>query len=640
MNSRFRRSLLLLLTGPCMAAAAHANPTPETHQAGVKYSPLALINRDNVDQLEVAWQFNTGDLPDPDYAGLFAFEDHPRLVDDKLIVCTPKRKVIALDARTGKKVWEFAPGNSPSTTKKCRGVGYWEDASAPAEQECRSRILLGTYDYRLLAIDARSGKACSNFGEAGAVKIPTSIPEMFAGEVSASSDVAVVGDTVVVGSAVSDNQRVNAPSGRVMAYHARSGEYLWQFDPVPRDPNDPAMASWAGGTDGFGQGNVWSSMAVDEELGLVYLPTTSTSDDFYGGNRVGDNHYSTSVVALNGKTGAVAWHQQLVHHNVFDYDLPTRPILVDYPVDGEAVPALVQITKMGLVFVFDRATGEPLVPLVERPVPQDYAVPGEVLSPTQPFPEGMPAVTPQHFSPEEAWGFTPFDRASCRRKTEPYSYGPIYTPPSLQGTLQMPGAGGGPNWGGGGWDPVNHILVIPTNRIPGIISLIPREQVRGIEGMRIKGRGNIVFENRGSAYAYEIDNLLSPLGAPCSAPPWAALTALDLVEKRILWEVPLGSIRDLAPIPMDWDLGAPGAGSPLVTAGGLVFIGYTADSALRAFDLASGEELWETALPASGTAVPISYEIDGEQYLVMPAGGHNLYSTSISDTVIAYKLPR
>lgn len=640
MISRIRRWGLPGVITLLVQSAAVANPAADAHQAGTKYSPLAQINRDNVSQLEVAWQFNTGDLPDADYAGLFAFEDHPRLIGGNLIICTPKRRVIAIDAKTGENRWEFDPEDSPATTKKCRGVGYWEDESGPRDDaHCRSRILLGTDDYRLLAIDARSGKPCTRFGESGAVKIPTNIPELFPGEVVASSDVAVVGDTVVVGSAVSDNQRVDAPSGRVMAYNARTGEYLWQFDPVPRDPNDPAMASWAQGTDGFGQGNIWSSMAVDNDLGLVYLPTTSTSDDFYGGNRVGDNHYSTSVVALDGETGEVVWHQQLVHHNVFDYDLPTRPILIDYPSNGEAVPALVQITKMGLVFVFDRATGEPLVPVVERPVSQDHAVPGEVLSPTQPFPEGMPAVSPQRFSPDDVWGFTPFDEAACRRKTEQYRYGPIYTPPSLQGTLFMPGAGGGPNWGGGGWDPENHILVIPSNRIPSIIALIPREDAGGLKGMRIKGRGNIEFENAGSAYAYEIDNLMSPLGAPCSEPPWAALTALDLVEKRILWEVPLGSIRELAPIPLDWDLGAPGAGSPLVTAGGLVFIGYTADSALRAFDLVTGEELWETALPASGTAVPITYEIDGEQYLVIPAGGHNLYSPDVGDAVIAYKLP-
>ncbi len=629
----------ILAAGLALLCTSASHAEVDNFQSGTKYSPLKKIHRNNVNDLEHAWTYRTGDMPGRDFQGLFAFEDHPRLIDGNLIVCTPNRRLIALDPASGEKRWEFRPGDSPALTKKCRGVAHWQDPQAAAGRHCQSRLILGTDDYKLVAIDAREGTLCRDFGEDGEVQMHSNIPELFVGEVAASSDPAVVGDVVVVGSSVADNQRAQAPSGRVLAYHARSGEFLWEFDPVPRDPNDPAMASWGKGTERYGQSNVWSSMAVDQKLGLVYLPTTSSSDDFYGGNRPGDNHYATSVVALHGATGKVAWHQQLVHHNVFDYDLPTRPILIDYPTYEGPVPALVQLTKMGLIFVFDRATGEPLVAIEERPVPQGGAVPGEVLSPTQPFPD-MPAVMPLGFSPDDVWGFTPLDESACRRTALQYRDGPIYTPPSEQGTIFMPGAGGGPNWGGGAWHPDSHIMVIPTNRVPGIISLIPREKAGHIKGMLVEGRGNLVFENAGSDYAFEIDQMFSPLGAPCSEPPWAALTAVDLVKRRIVWEVPLGSIRELAPLPLDIDLGAPGAGSALVTAGKLVFIGYSTDNAMRAYDVETGQELWEINLPASGNSVPVTYEIDNEQYIVIAAGGHSMFGGDISDMVIAYKLRR
>ncbi len=638
MTRTTRRATALSLLSLCLGA--HAGSLPDDHLTGTHYSPLQQITRDNVGSLELAWEYHTGDLPPADFPGLVAFEDHPTLVDGNLIICSIERRLIALDPASGEQRWVFDPGKSQSMTKKCRGVTAWRDDSAPAGSHCRTRLFLGTDDYRLLAIDAGDGRACENFGDNGAVKLPTSKPELFPGEVAAGSDPAVVNGVVVVGSAVLDSQRVDAPSGRVLAYDARSGDYLWQFDPLPRDPNDPAMASWGKGTDGFGQGNVWSSMAVDEQLDLVYLPTTSASDDFYGGNRPGDNHYTTSVVALRGATGEVVWHQQLVHHNVFDYDIPTRPMLIDYPKGGVPVPALLQNTKQGLVFIFDRATGEPLVPMVERPVPQAGKAPGEQLSPTQPFPEGMPTLAPQGFSPDDAWGFTPIDEYFCRKRVEDHLHGPIYMPASLQGTVTSPGFGGGPNWGGGAWDAAGGVVVVPSNRVPNILTLIPRDQLKLEGGMKIEASGKMTFENPGSPYAPQIEPLLSPLGAPCSQPPWAALTALDVVNRKILWEVPLGSIRELAPVPLDWELGAPGGGSPLLTAGGVVFIGYSTDGWLRAFDLASGEVLWRDDLPAPANSVPVTYAIDGVQYLVVAAGGHSVYGGKRSDAVRAYRLPR
>ncbi len=622
-----------------VAQASAADPAVDQHQLGTQYSPLTQINRDNVSRLELAWEFHTGDVP-PKEPGLIALEDHPSMIEGNLVVCSIKRRLTALDPATGEKRWSFDPKDPERPTKKCRGIANWVDREAAPGTACSSRIFLGTADYRLIAIDAKTGTPCPGFGANGEVRMPASKPELWPGEVSAASDPVVVNDVVVVGSAVADNQRVASPSGRVLAYDARSGEKRWEFDPVPRNPDDPAMASWKKGTDGIGQANVWSSMAADQALDLVYLPTTSPSSDFYGAIRPGDNHYTTSVVALKRSTGQVVWHQQLVHHNVWDYDVPARPMLIDYPRNGALVPALVQNTKMGLIFVFDRATGEPLVPVVERPVPQSGAVAGEVLSPTQPFPEGMPAVMPQGFSPDDAWGFTPIDKWLCRNKIEEHVYGPIYTPIGEQGTIMMPAAGGGPNWGSGGYDPASHVMVVPSNRVPMIVKLVPAADAPPSTDLKLEAREVMNFAMPDSPYVFSISPLLSPLGAPCSTPPWAALTAVDIVQKKILWEAPLGSLKKLAPVPIDWHLGTPGAGGPLVTAGGLVFIGYSLDDTFRAFDLHTGEILWEADLPAAGTAVPVSYEVNGEQYVVLPAGGHSMYGSTMGDSVVAYKLKR
>lgn len=648
-------SLALLAFG---AASSHANDhievtaTPaaaqvnreivDQHQLGTKFSPLDQINRSNVAQLQQAWTYNTGDLPQGDTAGnLIAFEDQPSLIEGNLVVCTTTRKVIALDPKTGTERWRFDPKDPEVGMRKCRGISAWVDNQAEGEGVCNSRIFLGTADYRLLAIDAKTGKACPSFGDNGEVQMPTSMPQIWPGEVIATSNPTVVNDVVVVGSAVADNQRVDAPSGRVMAYDARTGEFRWSFDPVPRDPSDPASASWEKGTgEGFGGGNVWSSMAADQDLDLVYLPTTSSTSDFYGGDRAGDNHYTTSVVALKAATGEVVWHQQLVHHNVFDYDVPAQPMLLDYPKDGVMVPALVQNTKMGLIFVFDRATGEPLVPIEERPVPQDGAVAGEELSPTQPFPVGMPALVPQSFSPEDVWGFTFIDKWLCKREAEKYRYGPIYTPVSEQGTIFSPSVGGGPNWGGGAFDPDSNIMVVPSNRVPTVVTLTPRDKAELVEVQSIETGGSMTFDVKGSPYVPNVKPLLSPLGAPCAEPPWAGLTAVDIVNKKILWDVPLGDVGAMMGAPFSMELGTPGAGGPLATAGGLVFIGYSLDKMFRAFDLKTGEVVWSAELPFAANSVPVTYEVDGEQYVFVTAGGHTMYGAEPGDAVMAYKLKR
>lgn len=629
-----------LAPGP-VAEAGNWHPQTDQHQTGDKYSGLAHINRDNVGGLELAWEYHTGDLPEDTTESLIAFEDQPSLVAGNLLICSTSRRIMALDPATGEERWVFDPKDRQVGMRKCRGVASWIDDQAPAGAACQTRVLMATSDNRLLAIDARDGKSCPGFGDAGEVQIAISKPEVFPGEVVATSRPAVVNDVVVVGSMVGDNQRVDAPSGRVSAFHARTGEPLWTFDPLPRDPNDPAASSWERGTaEGFGAGNVWAAMAVDQELGLVYMPTTSPSGDFYGGGRAGDNHYSTSVVALHGATGEVAWHYQLVHHNVFDYDVPAQPILIDWPRGDGTVPALVQNTKMGLVFVFNRATGEPLIPIEERPVPQQGAVKGETLSPTQPFPVGLPPLMPTGFSPEDAWGFTFIDEWLCESKVEELLHGPIYTPPSEQGTVFFPAASGGANWGGGGYDPNSKVMVVPTSRVPMVIQLLPAQETTDTG----EGTGESLMEMKfpvaKSDYHYKVGPLMSPLGAPCATPPWAALSALNLATGEIIWEAPLGDVGKMMGAPFSLELGTPGAGGPLVTAGGLVFIGYTLDDTFRAFDLATGEELWQHDLPAAGTAIPVSYEVDGEQYVVIPAGGHTMYQSTLGDSVMAFRLPR
>ncbi len=637
-----RASLLPVLLALAAAQAAAAPTNVDQHQLGTKYSALQQINRDNVSRLEPAWEFHTGDTPPADTADtMIAFEDQPSLVAGNLVVCSTSRRLFALDPATGSERWRFDPQERTVGMRKCRGIASWVDRNAPTAAHCSTRIFLATTDNRLMAIDAGDGRRCEGFGSGGEVRITPSKPELFPGEVVATSRPAVVNGVVVVGSAVADNQRVDSPSGRVAAFDARSGEPRWTFDPLPRDPADPAASTWEGGSAaGWGGGNVWASMAVDQQLDLVYLPTSSPSGDFYGGGRAGDNLYSSSVVALRGATGEVAWHFQFVHHNVFDYDTPSQALLLDWPRGEERVPALVQTTKTGLIYAFDRRTGAPLLPIEERPVPQDGAVPGETLSPTQPFPVGLPPLMPLGFSPEDAWGFTFIDAWLCRSKVEELRYGPIYTPPSEQGTVFSPSAGGGPNWGGGAYDPDSHIMVVPSNRVPMVVTLLPADRAGDVKGSVNESLLSMTFPVPDSAYHYRVEPLMSPLGAPCSRPPWAALTAVDLARGEILWESPLGDVGRMMSLPFSLELGTPGAGGPLVTAGGLVFIGYTLDDTFRAFDLRTGEVLWQTGLPAAGTAIPVTYEVDGEQYVVIAAGGHSMYQSTLGDSVMAYRLPR
>ena len=619
-------------------------------QAGTRYSSLDQINRGNVGNLKPAWTYRTGDAARYGDALMTrqSQENTPVLINGSLIACSPLGRIIALDPETGKERWQFDPFKSfgeasfaDAQFPKCRGVSLWIDKSAPEGFACKERLIYGTWRFRAYAVDALNGKPCTDFGDGGEVVFDPGRkldPDEY---IVITSPPAIVGDVAIFGSSISDSIRADSLSGKVRALDTRTGKIRWEFDPVPRDPSDPAADNWGGDSARTtGNGNVWTMMAVDEERGLVFLPTTSPSPDFYGGTRPGDNRYADSLVALRGSTGEVVWHYQIVHHDIWDYDLPAQPILVDIPRNGVKIPAVVQLTKQGLVFVFNRETGEPLFPIEERPVPQD-GVEGERLSPTQPFPTKPPPLVDQGMEPDDAWGFTPIDRWLCKRKIEDLRFGPIYTPPSLKGTVVMPSSLGGANWGGGAYDPKRNLLFVNTQHIAGVLTMVPRASAKsnvpgtGENSNMETGAG---FPQRGTPYRTEFAMLLSPLGAPCTKPPWGRLSAVDLVQGTIRWQVPLGTIEKLAPIPIPLEMGTPNLGGAIVTAGGLVFISAALDSKFRAFDVDTGKKLWEAKLPAGGQATPMTYSVNGRQYVVINAAGHPILGGEPGDYYVAFAL--
>lgn len=646
---------LVTLISACARSAPPAapEPVPDTEwpqygrdHGGERFSDLAQITRENVNSLEVAWVYQAGEL-DAIRAGEQPFnpwQATPLLLDDTLISCSPTGRVIALDPTTGKERWTFDPAVSFSSFGhsfvKCRGVSSYIDPKKGSDEQCQRRIIWGTADLRVFALDSRTGERCLDFGAedgtAGEIQFDAGGPLDFKDEVQIHAPPAIAGHVAVFGSTLADMLRVEAPSGMVRAIDARSGELLWTFDPVPRDSNDPASSSWAGDSNlRIGAGNAWSLLSADPENGLVFVPTTSPSADLIGHYREGDNRYTDSLVALAVDTGEVVWHFQFVHHDLWDYDLPSQPILTHIARDGENIPAVIQLTKQGMVFAFNRLTGEPIFPIEERPVPQGSEIPGEVPAATQPF-SSIPTLVDHHLTEDDMWGFTFWDRNACKRALKSYRNEGIYTPPSVKGSIRMPASAGGMNWGGGAIDPENQVLVVPTLHIPQIHRLIPRAKHDPATA------SPFLFPMEGTDYLAEFSFFLSPLGVPCTKPPWGRLSGVDLATGKLLWQVPLGSIERLAEqnigIPVPLEYGTPSAGGPIVTAGGLSFIAASADDKLRAFDTLTGEKLWEVKLPAGGQATPMTYAIDNVQYLVIVAGGHPYYRTTQGDHIIAYKL--
>jgi quinoprotein glucose dehydrogenase len=611
---------------------------------GTRYAPARQLTPDNVADLEVAWRYSTGEMSRRSESMLVnsSAETTPILAADSLVTCTPFGRVIALDPATGKERWTFDPEIDPDfelpNQYVCRGVAQWQDRQATGDDSCDHRIIYTTVDLRLIAIDARTGEACAGFGSGGEVVIAQ--PGLqHRGELKLASPPTIVGDIVAVGSMILDNVRTDSPRGVVYGYDARSGEQVWVFDPIPQ-AGGPTERDWLGDSrTRTGGANMWSVMAADSARDLLFVPTSSPSPDYYGGERPGDNRHGNSLVALHGATGELAWAYQLVHHDIWDYDTPAQPTLVDITLDGTAVPAIVQPTKQGFLFVFDRRTGEPLFPVEERPVPQG-AVAGEWLSPTQPVPALPEPLFSTDLRPEDAHGFTFWDRAACRERIEALRFEGLFTPPSLEGSIHYPAASGGANWGGAAIDPDSETLFINSSRVASVITLVPRRADAG-DSVALSGAVD-VSPMKGTPYEVKREFLLSPWGAPCTPPPWGGLSAYDLRTGKKRWDVPLGTINHELPLPLpfDWKLGTPNIGGPVATAGGVLFIAATMDGYLRAFDMTTGEELWKDKLPGGSQATPMTYTVDGRQYVVMATGQHLWFQTEPGDTIVAYALPR
>jgi quinoprotein glucose dehydrogenase len=600
-------------------------PTYGNDPGGMRYAHDAQINRENVANLKVAWTYHTGANDTPtELKRKAAFEATPILVDGKLFLSTPYDHVIALDPASGSKLWEYDPGvnlhwNYSEVTS--RGVSAWHDRRKKTGEPCRLRIFIGTIDARLLALDGETGKLCADFGTQGTVDLnkDAATQTEWTGGYQVTSPPAMAGDLVIVGSSVADNWRVDTGRGVVRAFDAHTGKLSWSWDPIP----------WAEHTTPrTGAGNAWSELSVDPKHNLVLIPTGSAAPDYFGGIRKGDGKWANSVVALRASTGKFVWGFQVVHHDLWDYDVAAQPTLIDWK-DG--TPAIVINTKMGHVFVLNRLNGKPLLPVEERKVPQSD-IEGEESSATQPF--STISLVPGKFSASDAWGPKPEDVKWCQDKIASLRNEGIFTPPTLKGTVQTPGNVGGVNWGGATYDPQHHLMIVNTNRLVAWVKLIPRAEyaaeVHKDQDNRIHGEFG---DQSPSPYGMYRSFLFSPSGAPCNRPPWGTTEAVNLFTGRIAWDVPLGTLMP------GKQTGSINLGGPMVTAGGLVFTSATIDPHLHAFDSATGKELWSYDLPAAANATPMSYTWNGKQYLVICAGGHGKLGSKQGDYVIAFALP-
>ncbi len=623
---------------------------------GTRFAALDQINRDNVKNLQVAWTAHTGDVPQSTGAGA-EDQNTPLQIGDTLYVCTAYSKVLAFDVDTGEQRWKYDAHAKAPSWQRCRGLGYYEDgadaaaagtAAAPAPAAaaavseapaCRRRLFMPTIDARLIAIDADTGKACADFGNAGTVDLSVGMGAMGDDWYQQTSAPLVAGNLVIVGGRVADNWSTSEPSGVVRAFDVHSGKLVWAWDSgnaaITGQPPE-------GQTYTRGSPNVWAAMSYDPQLGLVYLPTGNATPDFYGAQRTPEeDKYSSSIVALDLATGRPRWHFQTTHHDLWDFDLPAQPLLYDVP-DGKGgtLPALVQVSKQGMIFMLDRRTGKPIADVEEKPVPQGD-LPGERYSPTQPYSVGMPSFGNATLTESDMWGATLLDQMLCRIQFKGMRHQGVYTPPGLDPSLQMPGSLGGMNWGSVSVDPTTHYMFVNDMRLGLFNYEIPRDQMpKNASGIEM---GAVPME--GTPYGAMRQRFLSKLGIPCQKPPFGTLSAVDLTTRKIVWQVPVGTVKDTGPLGIRMGLpipvGMPTLGPTLATQGGLVFFAGTQDFYLRAWDSQTGKEIWKARLPVGSQGGPMTYVSPktGRQYIVITAGGAR-QSPDRGDYVIAYALPR
>lgn len=611
---------------------------------GTKYSPLHQITPANASRLTVAWTFRTGEtgkgFPGGQWTTHMTFEATPILYDGTLYLTTSETNVVAIDAATGKLRWrhESHVPRVHYSDAASRGVSLWVDGQTPATATCHARIIAPTLAGRMLELDAATGKPCTGFGRDGVLDLRQHVrltPGKEWRNYLVTSPPVVIGDKIVTGSSVGDNRGVKLELGIVRAFDARTGKLLWSWDPIPRTPANPVYKQWSPEAASVtGAANAWGVLSADPAHHIVYVPTGSASPDMYGGNRPGDDRWANSLVALDADTGKIVWARQLIHHDLWDYDLAAQPVLAELDHDGKTIPAVIQGTKTGMIYTFNRLTGKPVFPITERPVPTD-GVPGEKPSPTQPFPAAPPPLVRQGpVTPSDAWGLTYWDELWCRESIKQYHSEGIFTPPSLEGSIEQPGYAGGIEWGGLAFDPHSQVAVVNTNDLPMLVALIPRDKLEA-EYKSGNYKGWDFSRMAGTPYGMRRKAFMSPLGIPCVKPPWGELTAVDMKHGKILWKVPLGVSPGI-----HFNIGVPGMGGPIVTGGGLVFVAATMDGYIRAFDLETGKKVWQYPLPAGGQATPMTYSAGGRQYVAIVAGGHGGLGTKRGDYVIAFALPQ
>ncbi|OLD80516.1 MAG: hypothetical protein AUF67_11830 [Acidobacteria bacterium 13_1_20CM_58_21] len=616
------RILFILALSPAVSAQEWQSYGGDA--GGTRSSPLKQINRQNVGKLRRAWTYHMGELDrENNETGrhhVVPFESTPIVIDGALYFSTPSNRVIALDAETGKEIWRFDPqaGRAgPRHFFQHRGVAYWHGKSRDD-----GRILYGTFDGRLIALDAKTGKPCRAFGKDGTVDLRAGIADAYpAAEYSVTSPPAIYHDLVITGAAVPEYPS-KGPSGQVRAFDVRSGKLAWTFHTIPR-PGEVGHDSWEGDAWKERTGaNVWSIMSVDLERGLVFLPIGSASYDFYGADRRGLDLFSNSLVALDAASGKLVWYYQMVHHDIWDYDMPAQPVLITVRRDSRDIPAIAQLTKMGFVFILDRLTGKPLFPVEERPVPNSD-VPGEAAWPTQPSPVKPPPLVRQSFSEGDLSTVTPESNRYCAQLFHSLESHGMYTPYGRKLTLVVPGTLGGANWSGASFDRASGYLFVNANEVGAVGAMEPQAADAPVRYRRASKEG-------------EYARFWDEQQWPCQKPPWGTLNAVDVNKGEIAWKVPIGVVDGLKTT-----TGTPNLGGSIVTDGGVVFIGATTDSRFRAFDARTGEQLWVGDLEASAYATPMTYlgKKTGKQFVVIAAGGGGYFTGKVSDVLAAFAPP-